>query len=78
MTRQHTTMFKNPESPGFTVVLSEDAPRWLLNKGAMISPCFFCKSATPKGDWYVRVPSMRDPVCAYCCERVGLEPRRVT
>jgi hypothetical protein len=67
--------YKNLFGPGASVVVSSEAPRWVLNKGSLASPCNFCKDFTPKGAWYVRVPGMVDPVCADCCDRVGMGPR---
>lgn len=66
--------YKNLAGAGASVVVSGEAPRWVLNKGSLASPCFFCKDFTEKGAWYVRVPSIRDPVCADCCDRVGMDP----
>jgi hypothetical protein len=71
----HLVAYKNPAGFGGTLLVSREAPRWVLNKGSLASPCFFCKDLTPKGAWYVRVPSMGDPVCADCCDRVGMDPR---
>lgn len=51
-------------------------PRWVLNKGALSSPCEVpgCKRHIFKGEWYVRHPEFSDPFCRDCAEGFGAVP----
>jgi hypothetical protein len=48
------------------------APRWILNKGALLDPCDVagCKEFIRYGHWYVRHPFL-GVVCADCAETFG-------
>ena len=55
----------------------KQAPRWVLNKGALSSPCGIagCKRHILRGEWYVRHPDWADPICRNCAEeRFGVQP----
>ncbi len=48
------------------------APRWVLNKGALLNPCDVagCKEFIPTGAWYVRHPFL-GIVCRDCSGTFG-------
>lgn len=50
------------------------APRWILNRGALWSPCDVagCKRHIDKGTWYVRHPWL-GVVCSTCAPQFGAQ-----
>lgn len=53
---------------------SKTAPRWIRNRGLLMSPCDVagCKQFIEKGAWYVRHPFL-GVVCASCAPAFGVQ-----
>lgn len=73
MTKQSWTVsYVDPLTGKPVIELYDTAGRWLLNRGALMSPCEAagCKRYIAKGEYYFRLPDGWGPFCVSCAERM--------